>query len=118
MLVLRAVVDQEQQPGRGQALNQAVQQRLGLGINPVQVLEDQAQRLDLAFAQQQMLDGLEGAPAALRGIEGLPLRILDRHLQQCQQGRQRRLQGPVERQQLARDLLTPAAGVVLGFDPK
>ena len=86
MLVLRAVVDQEQQPGRGQALDQAVQQRLGLSINPVQVLKHQAERLDLAFAQQQVFDGLQGESAALRGIEGVPLWVLDRHLQQCQQG--------------------------------
>jgi hypothetical protein len=82
----------------------------------VQVLAHQAQRLDLALPQQQVFDGLEGAPTALRGIEGLPLGVLDRHLQQCQQGRQRGLQGPVEGQQLARDLLAPAAGVVLGVD--
>ena len=52
----------------------------------------------------------------LRGIEGLPLRVLDRHLQERQQSRQPRLQGPVEGQQLARHLLTPAAGVVSGID--
>ena len=110
MLVLGTVIDQEQEPRRRQALHQAVQERLGLGIDPVQILEDQTQRLDLAFTQQQVLDGLEGAPAALRGIEGLPLRIVDGHLQQRQQGWQRRLQGAVERQQLARDLLTDGGG--------
>ena len=73
VLVLGAVVDQQQQPGGGQALDQAVEQRLGLGIDPVQVLEDEEQRLHLAFAQQQALEGLQGALAALRGIEGLPL---------------------------------------------
>ena len=50
MLVLRTVVDQEQQPGRRQALDQAVEQRLRLGIDPVQVLAHQAQGLHLAFA--------------------------------------------------------------------
>ena len=87
VLVFWTVVDQEQQPGCGQALHQAVQQRLRLGINPVQILEDQAQRLHLAFAQQQALDGLQRALAALRGIERLPLLIVDWHLQQRQQGR-------------------------------
>jgi hypothetical protein len=48
----------------------------------VQVLEHQAQRLDLTFAQQQVFDGLQRAPAALQGIEGLPLGVLDQHLQQ------------------------------------
>ena len=44
VLVLRAVVDQQQEPGRRQALDQAVEQGLRLGIDPVQVLEDQQQR--------------------------------------------------------------------------
>ena len=72
MLILRAVVDQQQQPGRGQALDQAVEQGLGLGIDPVQVLEDQQQRLHLAFTEEQALDGLQGVAATLRGIERLP----------------------------------------------
>ena len=68
MLVLRPVVDQEQEPGRGQALHQGVEQGLRLGIDPVQVLEDQQQRLHLAFAQQHALEGVEGVLAALRWI--------------------------------------------------
>ena len=69
MLVLRAIVDQEQQPGSGQALDQAIEQGLGLGINPVQVLKDQQQRLLLALAQQHALQGLQRALAALGRIE-------------------------------------------------
>jgi hypothetical protein len=38
VLVLRAVVDEEQDAGRRQALNQAVEQRLGLAIDPVEIL--------------------------------------------------------------------------------
>jgi hypothetical protein len=52
MLVLGAIIDEHQQPGGGQTLDQTIEQRLGLGIDPVQVLEHQAERLDLAFAQQ------------------------------------------------------------------
>ena len=69
VLVLRAIVDQQQQAGRGQALDQAVEQGLRLGVDPVQILKDQQQRLHLAFAQQHALEGLEGALAALRRIE-------------------------------------------------
>jgi hypothetical protein len=35
VLVFRAIVDQEQEAGCRQALNQGVEQRLGLGIDPV-----------------------------------------------------------------------------------
>ena len=69
VLVLRAVVDQEQEPGRRQALDQAVEQGLRLGIDPVQILEDQQQRLHLAFAQQHALErrrGCAGGAAADR----------------------------------------------------
>ena len=69
VLVLRAIVDQEQEPGRGQALDQAVEQGLRLGIDPVQILKDQQQGLHLAFAQQQALERVERALAALRRIE-------------------------------------------------
>jgi len=74
--------------------------------------------LDLALPQQQVFDGLEGTSAALWGIEGVPLWGLEWYLQQCQKGWQHRLQGTVERQQLACDLLTQAASVVPGFDAK
>jgi len=43
--VLRPVVDEQQQPGRRQALDEAIQQRLGLGVDPVQVLDEQQERL-------------------------------------------------------------------------
>src|SRR5262249_46044923 len=49
VLILRAVVDQEEDAGGGQALDQAVEERLRLGIDPVQVFEDQQQRLHLAL---------------------------------------------------------------------
>ena len=71
VLVLRPIVDQQQQAGRGQALDQAVEQGLRLGIDPVQILEHQEQRLHLAFAQQHALEPVERALAALRRIQGL-----------------------------------------------
>ena len=69
VLVLGTVVDQQQQAGRGQALHQAVEQGLRLGVDPVQVFKHQEQRLHLAFAQQHALEGVERVLAALRRIE-------------------------------------------------
>ena len=69
VLVLGAVIDQEQEPRRRQALDQAIEQRLRLGIDPVQILKDQQQRLHLAFPDQQALERVQGAPAALRRVE-------------------------------------------------
>ena len=80
VLVLGAVVDQEEQAGSGQALHQAIEERLSLGIDPMEVLEHQHQGLHLALPQEQAFEGVQGALAALRRIEGLPGCILHRHL--------------------------------------
>jgi hypothetical protein len=50
VLILRPVIHQEQQLGGGQVLDQAIEQGLGLRVDPMQVLEDQEQGLHLAFA--------------------------------------------------------------------
>ena len=94
MLVLRPVVDQEEQPRGRQALDQAVQERLRLGVDPVQILEDHEQRLHLALAEQQALDGVEGPLAALRRIEGLPLARPRRARRAAPAGRAASARGP------------------------
>ena len=66
-----------EEPGRlrlriiagGQALDEAVEQGLGLAVDPVQILEDDDQRLDLALAQQQALGRVERLLAPLERIE-------------------------------------------------
>ena len=112
MLVLRPVVDQQQEPGGGQALDQAVEQGLGLGIDPVQILEHQQQRLYLAFAQQHALERLKRALATLRRIEGAKRTVVRQHLQEGQQRREGVLEGLVERQHLAGHLGPHGAGVI------
>ena len=111
--VLRAVVDQQQDPGGRQALDQAVEQRLGLGVDPVQVLEDQQQRLLLALAQQQPLDARRGSGGAA-GPGRAPSQAASStgDVEQGQQRRQDRRQRPVERQQLAGQLLADRPRVV------
>ena len=65
---------------------QAVEQRLGLGVDPVQILEHQQQRLHLALAKQQALEGVEGPLAPLRRVERLPRGVVDRDVEQRQSG--------------------------------
>src|SRR5262249_31198295 len=69
VLVLRTIVDQQQEAGRRQALDQAIKEGLCLRINPVQILEDQQQRLFLALAQEHTLEGVKRALTPLRRIE-------------------------------------------------
>ena len=117
MLVLGPVVDEEQEAGRGQALDEAVEQRLGLGVDPVEVLEDHEQRLDLALPEQQPLDRLERALPALRRVEGVPRGILHGDVQQRQERRQERLQRAVQHQELAGHALADRPRVVALLDP-
>ena len=51
MPVLGPVGDQQEEPSRGQALDQAVEEGLRLGIDPVQVLEDDEDGLILALPE-------------------------------------------------------------------
>ena len=64
VLVLRAIVDQQQDGRRRHTLAQQLQPGLGLAIEPVQVFDQQQQGLVQAFAQQHPGDRLEGAAAA------------------------------------------------------
>ena len=105
MRVLGAVVHEQEHPGRRQALDQTVEERLGLAVDPVEVLEDDEQRLDLALAQQQTLDRLEGPLTALRRVERRPRGVVHRHVQQRQERGHGGLEGLVQRQELTGDLL-------------
>ena len=100
VLVLGPVVHEQEEPRGGQAIDHDVQQGLGLAVDPVEVLDDHEERLNLALAQEEALDRVQRALAPLGGIEPLPLGILSRHVQEGQQGREGRLQGVVEVQQL------------------
>ena len=116
MLVLRPVVDQQQEPGGRQALDQAVEQGLGLGIDPVQVFKDQQQRLHLAFAQQQALEAVERALAPLRWIERQERTVRWQGVQEGEQRRDRRLQRLVQGEELPGHLGPDGAGVVTLLD--
>jgi hypothetical protein len=118
VLVLRAVVDQQEHTGGGQALHQAIEEHLGLGVDPVEVLEDEQEGLYLALSQQHMLKGLQGALTALRGIEGLPGCILHRHFQEGQEGWQRWPESRFQREQAPGELLAHSPPVVAVFDLK
>ena len=116
VLILRPVVHQEQEPGGRQALDQPIEQRLGLGVDPVQVFEDDQQRLHLALPQQEPLHRVQGAPAALGRIERRPLRVIGRHVEQRQERRQTAFLRAVQRQELPRQLLAHRARAVAVFD--
>ena len=117
VLVFGAIVHQQQHARERQALDQAVQDRLGLGIDPVQVLEHHQQRLDLALAQQQALHRLEGALAALLRDRAFPTpRRANGVSSSASNAATAGVERFVERQELPRDLLADRAVVVAVVD--
>ena len=69
VLVLGPVVHEEQQAGRAQALDEAVEEGLSLAVDPVEILDDQEEGLLSRFSQQQPPHGVERALATLPRVE-------------------------------------------------
>ena len=80
MVVFGPIADDQEDGGGLEALDQGVEKCLRLPVDPLEVLKDDQERLDLALAQDEMADGVQHAQTALRGIESLPVRGLDRHV--------------------------------------
>jgi hypothetical protein len=53
---------------------------LGLGVDPVKILEDQAQWLNLALAEQEPFDRVVGVPTPPGRVEDLPGGVVDRNV--------------------------------------
>ena len=76
LVIVGTIGDEQHEARRWQAVDQAVQQGLRLGVDPVQVLHDQEQGLHLARPHEQAHAGRQHVLAALHRIEGLPLRVV------------------------------------------
>jgi hypothetical protein len=105
MLELGTVGEEEQEAGRRQAVDESVQKCLRLAVDPVEVLDDQEEGLDAALPEPQVLEGGQRALPALRRIERLPGGLLNRYLQQAEDGRQTRLEGRIKGLELGGDLV-------------
>ena len=118
VLVLRPVVDEEEEPGRRHAFDEAVQQGLGLGVNPVEVLEGHQERLELGLAQEQALDRVQRALSALGRVERLPLGVFAGHVEEGKERRERRLKGAVQHEDPSRHLFPDLTGTIAVADTK
>ena len=116
VFVLGPIVHEQQKTGRAQAFHEPVEQGLRLAIDPVQVLKDRQQRLHLALAQQQTLDGIERVLAALGGVQRLPCGVLDRYVEQREEWRQQRLERAVQAKHAPEHLVAHLAMVVTVAD--
>src|SRR5262249_46176560 len=116
MRILRAVVHQQQDFRRADRVGQQVQQFLGGLINPMKVLEDHHQRLIEALAQQQPLDRVQRAALAnLRVHLGEGINRFG-NSEQSKQVRDGILEGTIERENFAVNLLAPRARIVFARD--
>ncbi len=116
VLILGPIVDEDQDARGGQALEQRVEEGLRLAVDPVEVFEDQEQGLDTALGEEQAFDAVERALPALPRVACVPLGIVDRNFEQCEEGGHRRFERTVQREQLAGDLLADLALVVAVLD--
>ena len=93
-----------------------IEQCLSLGVDPVQILEDHDQGLVEALAQQDALDGFQGAaPARLCvHLDRIAGRLLDS--KEREEQRQCVLQYAIEREDLAGYLFAALTRVILGLD--
>ena len=87
MLIRWAIVHQEQQGYGGQTVHEPVEPGLGLGIEPMQILDDQHHGLGLTDTHQQAFESIQHADPPLHGVE-LPERLIGR--QGVEQGQERR----------------------------
>src|SRR5687767_8532140 len=78
----------------------------------MEILEHQQQRLHSAFTYEYEFQCVECPPPALRSVHPFPVEIIDGHIEQRQQRWEGVLESAVQRQELARNLLTYLPGVV------
>src|SRR5215475_16045210 len=73
MTILGAIADEyEHARRRRQALHDNVEQRLRLGVDPVEILEEQSHGLHPALGEDEALEGLQCALPSYRWLEGIP----------------------------------------------
>ena len=85
VLVLRTVANEKQSTMAREALDQSVEHRLRFGVDPVEILEHEDDRLAAALLEQQHLHRLQRPPPLLLRIELAPLGVVGRHVEERKQ---------------------------------
>src|SRR5215471_6953284 len=82
VLVCGTVDDEEEEAGGGETHHEAVEERLRLRIDPLEVLEQEKQRTGRALSKHEPPHAFEGTLAALLRVERLPGFVRDRHIEE------------------------------------
>src|SRR5262245_43192613 len=118
MLVFGPIDDEQEHAVGWKTLYEEVQQCLGFAIDPVQVLEEHHEWLLAAFTVEEGAHTIQHLATLLYCIKGLPCRVGNWHVQQGEKRRDHGHQRAVEGEELARDLLADATGVIVRDDPE
>jgi len=116
MAVLGAVVDEQDDSRRRQALDKAVEKGLSLGVDPVQVLGNDQERLELALADLHALDGFERALSPVTRVERRKGAVCGQSVEQSQDGRNGVCYHPAAVQHFCRDFLPRRLSIVTVAD--
>jgi hypothetical protein len=94
--VLGTVVHEQEHPRRRNAIDETVQNLLGLNIDPVKILDDQTQGLRDARGQDHLPEGIVRPLATQRRLDRAERVVWRQHAQQVEQGRHEliRIAGP------------------------
>jgi len=96
------------------AIDEVAQDRLALGVDPLQVLDHDDQRMLLGLGHEHLVDRLQGAPAALRGRQGEERVVVWQTAEQAQhRGHPVVGAGAAEGRELPADRVTHDARVVV-----
>src|SRR5262249_12084564 len=116
VLILGAVVDQKADPGRRETLDEAGEERLGLGIDPVEGLQHEQYGVDLRLAEPEPLDGIQRPLASSYRVQSLPGIVVHRQVEQREERGEVRLEGAIERQDSGLHLVANLPRVVTVLD--
>ena len=87
VLILGTVAHEQEEAGGRKALDEPVQDRLRLAVDPVEILEDRDDRLNLALAEKEALDCVERLLAPLRRVQARPRLVLDWNIEKREERR-------------------------------
>src|SRR5262249_6381077 len=94
--VLGSVARDQEEARGGQAVDEAVEKRLRLAVDPVKSLEHEEERLRLALAQEEVSHAFQGSLAPAGGIKTLPGRVHYGRSKERQESGQRGLELGIE----------------------
>jgi hypothetical protein len=97
-------------------MGEGVLEGIGMVRKEARLIE-KLRRLELGeTAVQEVLEGVQGPLAAVRWVETLPLGLVHRHLEEREDGGERRAERFVESQHFPDHFLAPAPEVIAGVD--